>query len=45
MPENSFTAEQSAKTPIVNFDASSGIFELKGKSIPENSVVSCTEIG
>lgn len=39
MAENLYTAEQSAKTPKVNFDASSGIFELKGKSIPENSVV------
>lgn len=39
MADNSFNAEQSAKTPFINFDASSGTFELKGKSIPENSVV------
>ena len=32
-----FTAEQTAKTPFINFDTASGIFELKGKSIPENS--------
>ncbi|MCE3278300.1 MAG: nuclear pore complex subunit [Bacteroidetes bacterium] len=39
MAYNSFTAEQSAKTPLINFDASTGTFELKGKSIPENSVL------
>ena len=39
MAENSFNAEQSAKTPLINFDATSGNFELKGKSIPENSVL------
>jgi hypothetical protein len=38
MAVNPFTAEQSAKTPLVNFDPLSGNFELKGKSIPENSV-------
>ena len=38
MAENSYTAEQSNKTPLINFDAQSGIFELKGKSIPENSI-------
>ncbi len=30
--------EGSAKTPSVNFDASAGVLELKGRSIPENSV-------
>lgn len=30
--------EGSAKTPSVNFDAASGTLELKGRSIPENSV-------
>ena len=30
--------EGSAKTPAVNFDSASGILELKGRSIPENSV-------
>jgi len=32
------TMEGSAKTPELNFDASTGIFDLKGRSIPENSV-------
>jgi hypothetical protein len=30
--------EGSAKTPSVNFDAAKGVLELKGRSIPENSV-------
>lgn len=30
--------EGSAKTPAVNFDSASGKLELKGRSIPENSV-------
>jgi hypothetical protein len=30
--------EGSAKTPSVSFDAASGVLELKGRSIPENSV-------
>jgi hypothetical protein len=30
--------EGSAKTPTVSFDAASGTLELKGRSIPENSV-------
>ena len=30
--------EGSAKTPAVNFDSDSGVLELKGRSIPENSV-------
>lgn len=30
--------EGSAKTPAVSFDSASGILELKGRSIPENSV-------
>jgi len=34
-----FTAEQTAKTPQIDFDPASGNFELKGKSIPENSAV------
>ena len=33
-----FVLEGSAKTPSINFDASSGVLELKGRSIPENSV-------
>ena len=39
MADNSYSAEQSPKTPLINFDASSGNFDLKGKSIPENSVL------
>jgi hypothetical protein len=27
-----------AKTPFVNFDATKGIIELKGRSIPENAI-------
>ncbi len=27
-----------AKTPYVNFDAATGLLELKGRSIPENSI-------
>lgn len=30
--------EGSAKTPSVKFDAENGVLELKGRSIPENSV-------
>jgi hypothetical protein len=30
--------EGSAKTPVVNFNASTGILEISGRSIPENSV-------
>ena len=37
MSANTYAAEQTAKTPFVNFDSVTGNFELKGKSIPENS--------
>ncbi len=30
--------EGTAKTPTVNFDAESGVLEIKGRSIPENSI-------
>jgi hypothetical protein len=30
--------EGSPKTPFVNFDPSTGFLELKGRSIPENSI-------
>ncbi len=30
--------EASAKTPSIHFDASKGMLEIKGRSIPENSV-------
>ncbi|GAI75608.1 unnamed protein product [marine sediment metagenome] len=30
--------EGSPKTPTVKFDASEGIIEIKGRSIPENSI-------
>ncbi len=30
--------EGTAKTPTVKFDAQAGIFEIKGRSIPENSI-------
>ena len=32
------TFEGTAKTPTVKFDAANGIFEIKGRSIPENSI-------
>lgn len=30
--------EGTPKTPYIQFDASKGVFEIKGRSIPENSV-------
>ena len=36
MAINPYIVEQSKKTPLINFD-SNGNFELKGKSIPENT--------
>lgn len=30
--------EGSPKTPTINFDATTGVLEVKGRSIPENSV-------
>ena len=30
--------EGSAKTPTVKFDAKEGVIEIKGRSIPENSI-------
>jgi hypothetical protein len=32
------TLEGSAKTPTVQFDGESGVMELRGRSIPENSI-------
>jgi len=32
------TIEGTAKTPTVKFDAQTGIMEIKGRSIPENSI-------
>jgi hypothetical protein len=34
-----YSAEQTPKTPFLNFDPNTGVFEMKGKSIPENSVL------
>jgi hypothetical protein len=34
-----YYSEQSAKTPFIQFDPKAGKFEMKGKSIPENSKV------
>ncbi len=39
MSANAYSAEQTVKTPLINLDPATGNFELKGKSIPENSVV------
>ena len=36
---NTFTTEQTPKTPHINFDPTAGVFEIKGKSVPENSVI------
>ncbi len=32
-----YILKETSKTPSVNFDPEQGLFELKGKSIPENS--------
>lgn len=32
-----YIIRETSKTPSVKFDAESGLFEIKGKSIPENS--------
>ena len=32
------TLEGSAKTPTIKFDADNGVLELRGRSIPENSI-------
>jgi hypothetical protein len=34
----SLQLEGNPKTPTVNFDPETGLFELKGRSIPENSI-------
>ena len=34
----SLQLEGNPKTPTVNFDPDTGLFELKGRSIPENSI-------
>ncbi|MCI5057599.1 MAG: DUF1987 domain-containing protein [Flavobacteriales bacterium] len=34
----SINIEGSPKTPTVNFDSQSGVLEIKGRSIPENSI-------
>ncbi|HAN17999.1 MAG: nuclear pore complex subunit [Bacteroidetes bacterium GWC2_33_15] len=34
----SISIEGTPKTPTVNFDAGTGIIEIKGRSIPENSI-------
>jgi hypothetical protein len=35
---DNITIEGSPKTPTVNFDAGAGLLEIKGRSIPENSI-------
>ena len=39
MASNNFASAQTVKTPFINFDSATGNFELRGKSIPENSVL------
>lgn len=34
-----YFSEQTAKTPFIQFNPNTGVFEMKGKSIPENSKV------
>ncbi len=36
---SAYKTEQTVKTPFINLDAATGSFELRGKSIPENSVI------
>lgn len=38
MSTDKITIEPSPKTPSVVFDASKGLLEIKGRSIPENSI-------
>jgi len=35
---DSINIEGTPKTPTISFDASSGVIEIKGRSIPENSI-------
>ena len=35
---NRFYQDETAKTPKLNFDGENGLFEISGRSIPENSV-------
>lgn len=35
---DNYTLKSSPKTPLLKFDASSGVFEISGRSIPENSI-------
>lgn len=34
-----FHAEQSSKTPLIELNPETGVFEIRGKSIPENTVI------
>lgn len=36
---DTFRLESTPRTPLVNLNPESGVFEMKGKSIPENSTV------
>lgn len=36
---DTFRLESTPRTPLVNLNPDSGVFEMKGKSIPENSTV------
>lgn len=38
MIERFYKVDSSAKTPQINFDAQSGVFELHGRSLPENAI-------
>jgi len=39
MSEKIYSTEKTAKTPFMNFDSSTGTFEVNGKSVPENSII------
>ena len=38
MPEIIYTVEQTAKTPLIILNGQTGVFELTGRSLPENPV-------
>jgi hypothetical protein len=38
MPEITYIVEQTAKTPFINLNGQTGVFELTGRSLPENPV-------
>jgi hypothetical protein len=39
MPMQKYISDQTNKTPYICFDNTTGVFEMKGKSIPENTLM------